>query len=299
MESVTFPADVHPCDENLEPVARIQLRCDATITSQAEADLMPHLSTRVTNREAGSRVPFPAAAEHQLQTIAAQYDCELKLISEEQPLMELGQIIGEGDRLRFLCPELHQALMAEVRWSKAEAEATGDGIDLATLELTSIQQVIMNVLKRPEVAGLLRAQNAGTRLCELGAKAVRAASVMGLLSLNGHSAEDKLRGGQAMQHLWLTANSLGWAWYPMTALIYMFGESTSPVNALFNEQERASLASLSNRFDRIFPASSTQTRLMLFRLTQAAPPSARSLRLPLTTVLKHASRKKCSGCWKA
>ena len=175
--------------------------------------------------------------------------------------------------------------MAEVRWSRQEAEATGDGIDLATLELRPIQQVVMNVLKRPEVAALLRAQNVGTRLSELSSKAVRNASAMGLLCLNGNSPAEKLRGGQAMQHLWLTANAQGWAWYPMTSLLYLFGSTAAPVQELFNPPEQASLTSLSARFDRIFPAHSTQSRLMLFRLTQAAPPSARSLRLPLTSAL--------------
>ncbi|MFN0123057.1 MAG: Rv1355c family protein [Blastocatellia bacterium] len=283
-----FPADLQPHDPNIEIVATVHLHSDAT-GNGAEAALLPLLSQRVTNRQAGWRAPLPAEVATQLQAIATAYDCELTLIADDAILTELGNIVGEGDRLRFLCPELHQALMKEVRWSRHEAAATGDGIDLATLELAPIQQVVMTVLRRPAVAALLRAQNGGTRLRSLSNKAVRTASAMGLLCLNGTSPAEQLRGGQAMQELWLTANSLGWAWYPLTSLLYLFDASNSPVQALFNAEERASLASLKARFERLFPPLPTQTRLLLFRLTQAAPPSARSLRLPLDRVL-HSGR---------
>jgi molybdopterin/thiamine biosynthesis adenylyltransferase/nitroreductase len=278
------PDDLRPRDSNLEPVADIRLRHEPALAHSTEAALAPHLSKRVTNRRAGAGDPLPATAAEQLRSIAAEYGCELKLIAGEQTLAELGDIIGEADRLRLLCPELHQALMTELRWSPREAEETGDGIDLATLELTPTQQAVMTVLKRPEVAAILREQNGGMRLRDLSAKAMRNASAMGLLSVQGHSRADRLRGGQAMQHLWLTANALGWAWYPMTALIYLL--DASPAHQLFNDRERASLASLGARFDRIFPASQAETRLMLFRLTLAAPPSARSLRLPLAQALR-------------
>jgi molybdopterin/thiamine biosynthesis adenylyltransferase/nitroreductase len=286
VECQTFPVS-QPDDPNLEIVASLRLHPETT-NNPTEAVLLPQISQRVTNRQAGTRVPLPATTITQWQTIARQSGCELKLISDAEILTELGDIIGAGDRLRFLCPVLHQALMSEVRWSRQEARATGDGIDLATLELTPTQSVVMNVLRRPEVAALLRAQEAGTRLGEISAKAVRTASAMGLLCVNGHTPAEQLCGGQVMQELWLTANSQGWAWYPMTGLLYLFDSSAS-AQELINAQEYASLVALSRRFARIFPTSPTQTKVMLFRLTQAAPPSMRSLRLPLERVLHYGS----------
>lgn len=286
VECQTLPA-TQPHDPNLEIIAGLRFHPETT-NNPTDAALLPQISQRVTNRQAGTRVPLPAATVAQWQAIAGRFGCELKLISDAEILTELGDIIGAGDRLRFLCPALHQALMSEVRWSRQEAQATGDGIDLATLELTPTQSAVLNVLRRPEVAALLRAQEAGTRLGEISAKAVRTASTMGLLCVNGNSPAEQLCGGQVMQKLWLTANSQGWAWYPMTGLLYLF-DAASSAQGFMNAQEYASLVALSRRFERIFPTSPTQTKLLQFRLTQAAPPSLRSLRLPLDRVLHYGS----------
>ena len=47
----------------------------------------------------------------------------------------LGQILGAGDRIRFLSRTLHAELMSELRWSAGEAERTRDGIDRLQIPL--------------------------------------------------------------------------------------------------------------------------------------------------------------------
>lgn len=285
VETELFPQSIFPADPETEIVARILVTMDDATVEAAEANLFPFLGKRVTNRKLGTRLPLMKSLENELREAAAGYSCQLAVVTEESALVELGRIVGESDRLRFLNAELHREMMSEIRWSARESEATGDGIDVATLELSPTQEAVMKSLRRPEVAAFLRQQHEGTRLRELSERSIRGASAMGLISVDGVKPKDAIRGGQAMQHLWLLANARGWSWHPLTALLYLFDLPEALTRNFFDAGERELLGSLSSRFGEIFPAMRTGTRLMLFRLAQADPPTARSLRLPLEKII--------------
>jgi hypothetical protein len=53
-----------------------------------------------------------------------------------------------------------------------------------------------------------------------------------------------------------------------------------------SEKEQQELHSLRARYLKVLPAAQGRTELMLFRLTHAAPPSARSLRRQVHDVLR-------------
>ncbi len=285
LETELFPTAHRAADPEMEIIARIQVGLGDAVSSDSEAELFPFLETRVTNRKTGTRVPLELSVEKELREIAAGYDCVLHFVTAPRRLAELGRIVGECDRLRFLCEALHREMMAEIRWDEYESKATGDGIDLATLELTLTEEAVMKAVRRPEVAAFLRDQNGATRLRELSERAIQRASAMGLLSIRGRTPHDSLQGGQVMQHLWLTANARGWGWHPMTASLYLFSQQGASSMTFFDERERTSLQALSNRFNELFPESREHSRLMMFRLSQAGSSSARSLRLPLEQVL--------------
>ena len=79
--------------------------------------------------------------------------------------------------------------------------------------------------------------------------------------------------------MWLTACSLGLAVHPYTALVYLF-------RGLERRSERATLARLRREFDAVVGRPDGASELMLFRLTHAGPPSARSARLPVDQVME-------------
>lgn len=281
----TFPNQVQI--SQLESVAKLQFVSAADESLLSEAQLFSYLHQRVTNRKVSARVPLLCEQADMLQSIAAMYECHIDFITDETELRELSQILGEGDRLRFLCADLHRETMAEIRWTPVEVQQTCDGIDIDSLELTTNQAVILKMLRRPTVVEFLREQQGGARLSELSQKAVETASAIGLITVKGQYAQDILRGGKAIQHLWLKATELGLAWHPMTALIYMFAMTQTPNISILTKQEQSLLFGLEQRFNTKFKPRGDETRLMLFKLSQAMPPTTRSLRIPLQRVLFH------------
>jgi hypothetical protein len=101
-----------------------------------------------------------------------------------------------------------------------------------------------------------------------------------MLSADGEGAETYFHGGRGLEHVWLTACSLGLALHPYTALVYLF-------RGLEHRAERATLARLRRELDAVVERQDGASQLMLFRLTHAGPPSARSARLPLDQVMDY------------
>ncbi len=142
---------------------------------------------------------------------------------------------------------------------------------------------MLQVIARPDVAAFLRDLGGGAALKEIASQSVTSASAVGLLSVAGDQPADLLRGGRAVERLWLQATALGLALHPMTAVLYMFDMLRTEAAMIFTEAERVTLRALEERFDCLFPRSGTP--LLLFRIAQAPAPTTRALRRPIEQVL--------------
>ncbi len=274
-----------PLLEKPNIVARLSFEKTPNLQLNESKVLFPQLRHRVTNRKITTRIPLEKSKIQCLKSIAIQYNCELQVVTEEDILKKIAPILGEGDRIRFLCEELHQELMSELRWTKEEALKSGSGIDISTLELTANQEAGVKLLSRPDVARFLRKLNGGQRLNEISEEAIISSSGVGLICSKGDRSADKLTGGMGIEHMWLKATEMGLSLHPMTALIYMFEMLESEEGKIFNPVEKKILLDLRDRFNKIFPKNTGHFRLMFFRFGVATPPKIRSLRIPLNKVL--------------
>jgi hypothetical protein len=251
-----------------------------------DASLYPHLAERVTNRRTARRVALGADAVTALADAARVRGARLDLVTEDAGLAELASLLGAGERIRQLTRELHREMMGELRWTAEEASREGDGVPVDALELTAAQRAALRVAQRPDVAATLRELGGGRVLQERVEKAVLRSSAVGLVTVGGGAAANALRGGRAVERVWLRATALGLAVEPVTSLVYMFEMLDGSAATMFSSREREELRSLRARFDAVFKAAEGGTRLILFRLGVAGAPSARAPRLPLETVLE-------------
>ncbi|MDQ2996705.1 MAG: hypothetical protein M3R61_06560, partial [Chloroflexota bacterium] len=88
---------------------------DVALTELTE--LFPLIRRRATNRRLAPRIPLPAAHIAALHAAAAVYGGQLHFLADPAALAEVGQIMGAGDQIRFLCRDLHRELIAELRWT--------------------------------------------------------------------------------------------------------------------------------------------------------------------------------------
>jgi hypothetical protein len=150
-----------------------------------------------------------------------------------------------------------------------------------TLELNATKTAALRLLKRPDVAKILRAPGRGLALQELASSAMFSASAVGLLRVPEETPESFVDAGRAMQRIWLDAVRLGIGLQPWTALLYVARSLDNPGQDLLNKHETAEVRALSERLYRVFSDRHDWSSAMLFRLVCVHSPTMRSLRRPL------------------
>jgi hypothetical protein len=259
---------------------------------RALGSLIDLVQARCTNRKLGTGERLGADERTRLRAAADERGAHLELVGPgdrrggEPALARVAAMVGASERVRCLCAALHGELVAELRWSAEEAAQTGDGIDVATLEMSDAELTAVRLLARPEVAAFLREQDGGRALAGGRTRAqIESASAVGLLSVAGDGPEDWLAAGRAMQRVWLEATRLGLGVQPVGVLIYLLHMLDAPAGEVLAPRERALLAAQKAQLDAVFPHSRGRVAAMMFRLVRAAPPSVRSLRRPLGAIL--------------
>jgi nitroreductase len=274
-----------PRPDDPRTVAALRFANGALFEESELAKAFPQLRARVTNRRVSVRRPLESGVEPILLEAARSRAAQLQLVSDGDALAEIGRILGEADRVRFACRDLHRELFDELRWTPSEAARTQDGLDVRTLELTPAQSAVLRVLARPDVAAFIRRQRMGSATAELARTSIAAASAVGLLSIPSPTPEAWLQGGRAMERMWLAATALGVALQPMTALLFMLELLDDGPPCLYTRREYATLRALQVRLDAVFGARNGSARAMLFRLAYVPEPTARSKRRPVASVL--------------
>ncbi|MEK7412057.1 MAG: hypothetical protein AAB263_01935, partial [Planctomycetota bacterium] len=147
----------------------------------------------------------------------------LQLVDDERRLAELANILGLGDKLRFVSPVMHGELVKEIRWTPDEVETTRDGLDVATLELSAIDLAGLQLATSLGAMELIGKLGGGRALERPARHAIAGATAVGLITIpGGHTPGAMFEGGRALQRVWLKAAALGWSIQPMTALVCLF-----------------------------------------------------------------------------
>lgn len=175
--------------------------------------------------------------------------------------------------------------MSEIRWTTEEELRSRDGLGMETLELSPADRAFFHIFRDRSVLDLLQRWGGGRNLEKVGKLAVNSSSSIALITMSGQRPVDYVRGGRSMQRAWLTANALGVAVQPLMAPIYLFEALTRNESMAFSETVVSELQELQARYRTLFAIKENMSEILLFRLSIADPPSARSLRRPLADIL--------------
>jgi molybdopterin/thiamine biosynthesis adenylyltransferase len=241
-------------------------------------ELEDHLYGRHTNRNIEHSLPIGAEERSFLHRAAEGTTCGLKLFEpgEERQLLE--ECIASAERLRMLNKEGHRNYMEEIRWSKQEAEATGDGIDLATTDLTPSEEAGFRIARHRGALDLLKELGLGKGLEKLSRKATASAPLLGMLYVEERTALSMIKGGQALERVWIAANALSIGFQPQSPLSLLISRAESGKG--LDAFEREELNSLVNKLYSLTPQN--QHPLFIFRLFKGDKPVIKSLRRSLT-----------------
>ena len=252
--------------------------------------LAPHTAIRHTSRNIPKiKKAIPQSDLEKIQQETASIaGAKFYYLEDEQDIADIAQIMGEADKLRLYTPTGHHELFnMELRFTKEQSIATGDGLDLESFELTPGEAVGMRIAKDPQVLNLIKNWKKGTGLERLSYKSGLAASAIGLITMPAYTSQNFIEGGKAAERMWLTANLNNISLHPMTASILHFnilkyGKALDSDSYLKEKFEQ-----LNAIFFKCFSAvSATEVPVFLCRLFYAEQEAYTSERLPIDQIFK-------------
>lgn len=244
-----------------------------TTTSAELAGLYQPMLDRETNRHRGRPEPIPDETASLLCDTARREGGRLSLITARDEIATAAGIFAAADRIRYLTPQLHREMFAELRFAGDELNS---GLDVRSLELDDSDRATLDVLRRPDVMAELARWDAGSALGQDVSARLQAASALAILSVPGDTLTDFAHGGAAVEATWILAQQRGLAVQPLSPV---FLHAVSPAELREMSPSFADdLQRLQSDFRRLARTPAGESLVLVLKLSVAPPPSVRSQR---------------------
>jgi hypothetical protein len=252
---------------------RLRLRRTHPAGNTADLALLRQRHCRRNPRASG---PIPKAAHEAIDGAAG--GLAVRWVTHPAGLAALGTAMGELGRLQVLSPGLHRQLVAELRWSDAEARTTRDGIDLAALGMDVADLAALRVLRSPATVERLRTLGLGGALRTATRNAFATAGAALVVGTPSTAVAALLDAGGDLLRLWLAATGHGIGVHPFGTpfLAQRLAEEPESLAPWERDAVRAALPAIT------VPDA---TVLLVLRLSTDDASGGRSLRRPVEEVL--------------
>lgn len=261
------PTEILGSGEQLS--ARVTLTDNGVLTDDfdpADAAELPSILSRSTRREAGDASPISDDDAVRLAEAGTTARTRLIQITDRDEIGRCASLLARSDRIRFLTPELHQEMFAEL----TDDPCTPVGIQVDSLDLPPAMAGMFDVLRRPDVMALLDEWDAGAALGADTGRRVATASAILILVQKGCDSEDYLRAGQTMQQLWIVAESLGYRVHPMTPTFFYALDDTEARG--LSSAHGDDLVALRRELLDAFPIADDEAMTIALRISRSQPP---------------------------
>ncbi len=251
-------------------------------TDHEIARLATRIRTRTANRMLGDGKPVDNETMLLLARSVQREGAQLRVVTTRERIDAAADILAESDRIRFLLPTLHREMVGELRFPGQDS--LEEGLDVRTLELSPPELAALELLRRPDVMGHLAEWRAGRGLGARTRAVVGSSSTVAVVTVSRSDPAWYVRGGAAVERLWLTAELHGLAVQPVSP-VFLYAVDEKDFLRLGGERHVDTLFDLSQRFNQFWDLDNGEHVALLLRLSHAPPPSARSARLPLSDLL--------------
>jgi len=233
--------------------------------------------------------PLPTEWLAQQVEDAATFETTLTWLTGPSKLARIRRVIQLADWVRYTHRLAHESLMAELRFTRAEAEATRDGMAIPVLEAGPFAGPFLKAVRPWPRMALLNRLGAFRGLTLPTTRLARSAPAIGLLSASEDSPLAFLKGGRAMQRIWLAATAAGIRFQPMTVATLFIRRLLRHGPAAFDVRQRRWLEEAWELLRDLFPVDEASAMVLLFRVGYGPPARARSLRRSLESFIEGAS----------
>lgn len=263
-----------PKEDNANLVAIIALEK----TNTEEDPLYKYLEKRSTNRKSYEERKLSEEQKTQLinATKEANY-AELKIIDNKESMNVLGDALAVNELVLFSNKQLHDFFYDHIIWKDDEQDKAG-GFYIKTLEFLPHQLKAVKLFKSWFILNILnKLGKVADKIAKENAEKYAKSGTLVAVVVDGNSNSDFVKGGRAMQRVWLKATELGLSAHPCTGTLFFMERIKGGDKNVFSDKHLKIIENAYNNIINTFEAEG-KTIPMLFRIGYADAPSARSLR---------------------
>ncbi|WP_458687122.1 Rv1355c family protein [Nocardia tengchongensis] len=268
--------------DGVEPLTAV-LRLGSGRDAALAADY-PALLDRHTNRNFGDGAPLPAAVLDALGSAALGAGGRLRAITDPADIDAAATVFAESDRARYLTPDLHAEMFAELRWPGSDLHS---GLDLRTLGLVAGDLGKLLVIRRPEVMARVRASDSGSALGQPTRAQLLSGSALVAVTFPAPETESTelaayAHAGAALQRVWIEAERRGVAVHPISP-VFLFARHHDELKKV-SPEFADTLTSLQGRLLDLLGVPADETVALVLRLSNAPDATHRSGRFPVPEI---------------
>ena len=223
---------------------------------------------RNTNRTFYEKKPIPSLVLNDLKkSISGIPGAKIHFVTEKDELKKLAKIIYKTDRIRTENRSLHEYLGKMIRYSHEEAIETCDGLPLKNLEAGLAGEIFLKATRPWFIMNLMNKAGIGRMVALHSFQSIINSSGAALLTVNGMTQKDFLKGGQALERIWLAITQKGLLMQPMTAITLFWLRWQIEGEESFAKKHRKLLHDVWKEYQSLFQEAnfSNEGLVMLFR----------------------------------
>lgn len=278
--------ELFPLTGEPEFIAAVRFTPAAVPVDSNTISFAASLYTRHTNRKLGKREKLSQDFYTSLKQMVDEVEnVNIFYTEDEEELNELAEIIAECDKVRLLNELGHEEFYHELRWNRAEAEQTKDGVEVASVDITQSEIAGFKVAGDWKAVELLSRWDKGDAFKKLSLKAVKSASAMVAFTIPEFTHEKLINAGRIVQKTWIFANQQGVAVHPMLSPAFFFNRLIHGKGEEIPAHVADKLILLRERFLKIFPLAHTdQKEVFIMKVAIADQIGQKSLRKDNTEI---------------
>tara|TARA_B110000090_G_scaffold144202_1_gene158409 strand:- start:188 stop:1237 length:1050 start_codon:yes stop_codon:yes gene_type:complete len=173
------------------------------VLEQKDHDLANAIPTRITDRRFPFKGPISKKIQKELQIAAQLNQSDLVWFNGKHEIKRVLPIIQKAESVRFKSEILHQELFSTIDFND---QTIDEGMHISVLAVEKIAQPVFKQIKKWRVMNLLNKIGASTIL---GLRSVKIpilfSPALALITINTNERVDVIKGGRAIQRVWLQA----------------------------------------------------------------------------------------------
>lgn len=281
---LSIEENIFPLEYNPAMIAAVRFFPNAEPVQESTLDMAKYIFLRNTNRKLAKRVSLDESFYNEMSRIVSLFDpVKLYYTQDEAELDELADIIAECDKVRLLNEMGHEEFYHEIRWNKAEADKTRNGVELDAVDITASEKAGFKVAQDWKAVKLLAQWDKGDAFKKMSLDGIRCASGIVILTIPVFNHSTLIQAGKAAERAWIFANQQQVAVHPLLSTAFFFSRLTHGKAEDLPQHVADKLSLLRQRFLKIMSAGrgydgTKEYEVFVMKVSIAPDAGSRSLR---------------------